>query len=339
MSTAARTPWIDNAKAIGMILVVWGHTSGIDAYSTRFISCFHMPLFFFLAGTLVKQQRLETSLPNCLKTYFRGLIVPYLVFGLLSYLVWLPRQRLLDSANGGVYATVIAPLLGLLYGVGDSLDVNIVLWFFTCLFFTVTLFWCLHKTRHGVLMALLVVTLGGLGPLVPEVFGFQLPWGLDVAMVAVPFFGLGYLCQRALGNQLPTGRTVSLLAAAALTLILALNCQRNSSVEMHCMKLGHVGWFYFNALIGILLTVLVASCLPRSSWSSWIARNTIVIFPLHLIIFGFLTAAAVFGLGLDRSFKDGSLFWSLIYTATAIAVCVPLAWMIRRFCPWALGYR
>ena len=49
-----RLAWVDNAKAFGMFLVVWGHTSGIHQDAKELIYAFHVPLFFFLAGTLAK---------------------------------------------------------------------------------------------------------------------------------------------------------------------------------------------------------------------------------------------------------------------------------------------
>ncbi|MBC1212116.1 acyltransferase family protein [Listeria booriae] len=57
-----RITWIDYAKGIGIILVVYGHVlrgvfeAGLDipiklfTYEDSFIYSFHMPLFFFLSG-------------------------------------------------------------------------------------------------------------------------------------------------------------------------------------------------------------------------------------------------------------------------------------------------
>lgn len=44
-----RLDWIDFAKGIGIILVVWAHTRG---FFTNYIEQFHMPLFFFVSGYL-----------------------------------------------------------------------------------------------------------------------------------------------------------------------------------------------------------------------------------------------------------------------------------------------
>ena len=46
-----RIEWVDIAKGIGMILVVYGHTS-IPKFLSNWIWSFHMPMFFIIAGML-----------------------------------------------------------------------------------------------------------------------------------------------------------------------------------------------------------------------------------------------------------------------------------------------
>src|SRR5438874_1994978 len=60
--TTSRVAWVDVAKGIGIVLVVYGHVSGglVDAgiqprnsvanAASALIYTFHMPLFFFLSG-------------------------------------------------------------------------------------------------------------------------------------------------------------------------------------------------------------------------------------------------------------------------------------------------
>ena len=45
---------ITYTKALGIILMVWGH-SGTFSYARDFIYMFHMPLFFFCAGYCFKE--------------------------------------------------------------------------------------------------------------------------------------------------------------------------------------------------------------------------------------------------------------------------------------------
>ena len=332
-----RIVWVDNAKAIGMVLVVWVHTSGINELSTTLIHSFVMPLFFFLAGCLAKQRHFALPLGSFLKRNLTLLIVPYLSFWCISYGYWLARRFVLHEAVDS--QSWLDPLAGLLYGTGDMLYVNVVLWFFVCLFSATFLFWCLLRLRSTTTVIIAVVAFGCLGPFVPAIVGLSLPWCLDVAMVAVTFFALGYAFRRNLGNDLQTRTGIRLLACGVLTMALVMNAERNAGVDVSTLVLGNPGWFYFNALVGISAIVFLSQLIPRNAVSRLIAENTIVIFPLHLIAFGLLTAVAMFVFGFDKSFKDASLAWSLLYTAAAVAMCVACGAIVRRHSPWAIGFR
>ena len=49
-----RIAWIDAAKGIGILLVVLGHTFNIPVWLHNWIYSFHMPLFFLLAGLIIR---------------------------------------------------------------------------------------------------------------------------------------------------------------------------------------------------------------------------------------------------------------------------------------------
>ena len=68
---------IDIMKALGIILVILGHTY----YNSNSIYLFHMPLFFILSGatlTYTKKYSINKKL--------RSLIIPYFTFSILSFL-------------------------------------------------------------------------------------------------------------------------------------------------------------------------------------------------------------------------------------------------------------
>lgn len=51
-----RIIWIDYAKAIAMLFVIFGHVDSGN-YLTNWIYSFHMPLFFLLSGITLKVYR------------------------------------------------------------------------------------------------------------------------------------------------------------------------------------------------------------------------------------------------------------------------------------------
>jgi fucose 4-O-acetylase-like acetyltransferase len=91
-----RIDWIDYAKGIGIILVVYAHllSSGYNAglaipahffqFSDSLVYSFHMPLFFFLAGLLVEESFAARGQQGFLLSKFRLIAYPYLVWSFLQ---------------------------------------------------------------------------------------------------------------------------------------------------------------------------------------------------------------------------------------------------------------
>lgn len=85
-----RETWVDYAKGIGIILVVFGHanrglySSGIYIspeiyhYLDNIIYSFHMPLFFFLSGLFF-----VSSIKTSLRGYFYGVRLKMLYIHML----------------------------------------------------------------------------------------------------------------------------------------------------------------------------------------------------------------------------------------------------------------
>ncbi|HIG2625646.1 TPA: acyltransferase family protein, partial [Klebsiella pneumoniae] len=87
-----RETWVDYAKGIGIILVVFGHanrglySSGIYIspeiyhYLDNVIYSFHMPLFFFLSGLFFVSSIKNRSKKVFLWSKFKNVIYPYAVW-------------------------------------------------------------------------------------------------------------------------------------------------------------------------------------------------------------------------------------------------------------------
>jgi fucose 4-O-acetylase-like acetyltransferase len=94
MST--RQEWVDYAKGIGIVLVVYGHllSSGFHAglgisaaffsLSDSLVYSFHMPLFFFLAGLFADRSLAGRGITKFLLNKLSLLAYPYLVWSFLQ---------------------------------------------------------------------------------------------------------------------------------------------------------------------------------------------------------------------------------------------------------------
>jgi len=87
----SRTAWVDYAKAIGIILVVYGHVarglvkSGILPNSSYFhavddfIYSFHMPLFFFLSGLFFLHSMNRRGAGGVILSKIDTIVYPYIL--------------------------------------------------------------------------------------------------------------------------------------------------------------------------------------------------------------------------------------------------------------------
>lgn len=79
-----RIEYIDLAKGIGMIFVVFGHMLNHYSLEAYAIWSFHMPLFFILSGMCFNASRWSLFIPF-LKRRIKTLAVPLLIFAILVH--------------------------------------------------------------------------------------------------------------------------------------------------------------------------------------------------------------------------------------------------------------
>ena len=79
-----RLDYLDMAKGVGIFLVVLGHIEYIQEDTLKWISSFHMPLFFMVGGILAYVKR-EEKKPffTALAAKARGTLIPYVSFTLM----------------------------------------------------------------------------------------------------------------------------------------------------------------------------------------------------------------------------------------------------------------
>ncbi len=91
-----RIAWVEYAKAIGILLVVYGHVArgvfnanlSIDEQQFRLIDSiiysFHMPLFFFLSGLFFMNSMQKWGKGNFMRLKIGSIVYPYLLWSLIQ---------------------------------------------------------------------------------------------------------------------------------------------------------------------------------------------------------------------------------------------------------------
>lgn len=119
-----RCEYIDILKGIGIFCVVFGHTTQNELI-LNFIYAFHMPLFFIISGMFLHNK------PLFIRKQAKSLLIPYLSFGILTYLYWwLVESRFRELPTG---ETFLSQFINLFFPTSMQ-HCNVVLWFLPCLF-------------------------------------------------------------------------------------------------------------------------------------------------------------------------------------------------------------
>jgi fucose 4-O-acetylase-like acetyltransferase len=200
--------WLDALKGIGIIAVVIGHV--IDRDAARMVFLWHMPLFFFVAGLVLKP---DADGRRFAREKALRLLVPYAVF---LVLLSGPDVRAVASSGGG--REWLAFLASRLAGGKTLYGWLAAFWFVTCLYLTqLVVNACVvrwqPRTVSVLMLAMLVLAYANQW-LLPRAW---LPWGANVVLFAAPVVYLGvrlrpHLDARAWWLALP-------VAAAALVLV------------------------------------------------------------------------------------------------------------------------
>lgn len=326
----ARIDYLDTMKAIGIVLVVAGHATAMPQAGVTVVYAFHIPLFFWISGFLLAQGRAAPSEPQALKRRVRALLLPYLGFFLLSWAYWLATFRLGNRAAKFAGVAWYEPLLGLLSGRGQDLELNIALWFFPCLLVVQLLYALLRRGFGAASAAVLLLALAlGLSALAWHPTP-RWPWGADAALVALGFFALGAVSRPAaetLGRQ---PRAVQLAVAAGCALLGGLGVAANGRVDLNTMGFGAVPLLYLpTALLGIAMTLALGLALPPTRLARWLSEHSLLIFPTHLLLLNFFSGVATLVLRLPHAVTLTPLF-GLVSVLLALAAVQPLAMLLKQ---------
>lgn len=248
----SRNRLISFMQAFGIILVVAGHSTyqlghaGHVPSICRWLYTFHMPLFFFISGYLLKYSNTRkgiqlSDMPALGKDGFitgkaRRLLVPYVI---ISSVVFIPKTMMSAIALRPVDMSVWSYLGMLLY---PHTNVIGYFWFLPSLFLIFCMAYIAAKTKAKTNDSLLILCLITVSIVNPGT-GFL---GLDSALYNAVFFAAGYMFRK---HMLETvvGRHSATAAAVTFTVSVALMYAPDTGVR-----------YLLSSFNGILMSVALA---------------------------------------------------------------------------------
>lgn len=318
---SSRIVWLDNAKGLGIILVVIGHALGglIDSpiasdlavFRTAFfvIYTFHMPLFFLLSGLLVAV-RLERDRQGFARTIGTDIVWPYLLWSVIQFTIIYLLGTAVNRPADDYWPTILA----LPWKTVSQF------WFLYALFL-LHVFALLTLRRLGAVSFLIICLALKPLPLIAP-----LPDVIRLAVNQAPYYGLGVFLGAAGLQAVVVDRdrwvrmlALPALAAGLIVLALAHADGFHQTIRVETGKAAEIAFLAWNfavlpaALAGLFATIGLSSLLRGrlSELTAYLGRRTMPIFILHIMAIAGTRIILVSFFGV----RDPSLVFSTILAA------------------------
>ena len=288
-TTNQRLSFIDIAKSIALMLIVYSHTA--HCYGQVYLGSFFIAAFFFMSGYTSKP---IVSWKTYLTKRTKRLLIPYFIFNVIF--VILCRNFSTYDLLGIVYSRYTIDIFG---GTTPVMlrSLNAPLWFFTAMFFSDVLFVCINRLVnftnkslivHGIVVSILLVLCYLLNQI-----PILLPWSIDT----IPFFTL-FMYIGLLSSKYNLLEFLHGWKMIFIIILLVLGCYINGSINLSIRSYGHsILLCFLTGLMGSFLLVWIGKLLENLSLGHILAttgKHTLTIFSLQMFVLHFINSAISF---------------------------------------------
>lgn len=272
-----------------------------------------------------------------IKSKFKRTVIPYFVFGSLSYLYWLLiERRFRVDTNVSVYK----PLFGMFWGSGsDNLTFNAALWFLPCLFIVFCLFLFVESHYTGTVKIICYLILISMGVLIEKYLSTRLPWGVDVALFALFFLLVGYYMYSYLENL--NGLSLYLKIWFAI-ISLSINIPValwNGVTGMASVIYGNVVLFIIASVSGSAAVIEIAQIIKSNTVLEFFGINSIIIMCIHEPIRRIVIKLFSILIRVDVSTIRDNVLYSFFVCFIVILIVCPACIIVRNKMKWMLGIK
>lgn len=308
---AQRVQWVDAARGLAILLVVFGHAAGglIDAsgpgtlvllrYLFLAIYTFHMPVFFFLSGMFV-EQRLQKGIPGFFAKLLATIVWPYFLWSVLQYSLIFALGSLVNHPPPNYWPAILA-----------------LPWS------PVSQFWFLHALFLIHLLGIAAWRIGGARAVLGAALLVKLiamfvpgPVALSLAASNAPYYALGFILGWQRVSHLVTQASIEtrLLIIAGAIAALVLLAANGDAIQPYVLVenassagIARVAWIPAMlpaTLLGGASLLLASRALSRARGPvarvvEYLGTMTLPIFVLHVIFIAGvrIVLSKLFGLG------------------------------------------
>ena len=327
-----RSVFVDNAKGLGILLVIIGHLVPRDSYTFIYIFAFHMPLFFLISGYLLNPKKFE-NFSDCVKYSYKHYIKPYIAFCIIGFVISLPVNL------GGVIIgkhdafEVLSKMLYMVFWeVWPFCFFMGSIWFLVVLFFAVIWGWliltCIQNRYRCFVIFLLpcvsyMLFLLQKASFMPSFVQESLPFRFASVPISTMFILMGY--ELKIHNVVIKFSYVSIIALVFSAVCIPLNGYVNISTP----QFNNLLLYVVNAVAGSYV-IFSLSGYKWPNFIGWIGKNSLIIFAMHSVWITIYSVLIAYMLGFQSIYTMRMpLLYGLIGAIVVAALSMPTIKVIQ----------
>ena len=326
-----RIGWLDIARGLAMLGVIYGHVLPREAGFGKWIYSWHMPIFFLITGILLaaRDDWRKMSFRDLFVKDLKSIMYPYLIFNIIEVVIVGFTSSLKDALTGVFHFCIL-----------DGLQA---LWFLSALFIARQVFFQLMKRtgRKDVIAAFVTAV-----AIATSLFAYLPRWIntrsgimhqlyltgnignrslIGFVFLMLGFAGAGYL------HSIMRDRGKKILCMAGL-LIISVALFNYNSAGLRFSKIGNPALYYLLAVAGSVFIFILSDLI--SNWRlmegvRFVGVNSIVFLITHIPVRNLL--AAIF-----PSVDQGHKAWFFLMV---LAVDYGVCWIVIRYLPFLYKWK
>lgn len=320
-----RIKWLDILKGFLIITVMIGHSGVCPVGFRAWIYSFHVPAFFIVSGYTF-QIREEKSFVRYVVKKARTLLVPAMVFGMIScvyYYFFVSKSIFLEQ--------------NFLYNLALQSRVAVypVSWFCISLFVSeIVLFVIFKLCKKEHIRFLMIMILSLASYCYVDSISKILPWCIDVLGITLLFLYIGYVMRiKNILAKLNTYKYVSIIILLVINIIFAnMNYQYlNMQVDLYYNLVGNYVYYYIASIAGTLIFMMIFYQKRKIITLEYIGVNSMVYYTLHSVLY------ETIWIYIMENKIIVNFYYCPLFIIIILIVLFPITYIINHFFPFVLG--
>ena len=344
-----RYDWIDIAKGVGILLIVYGHVQGEWSIFQNFAASFCVIIFLILSGWLFSTKK---TAKRDLKATAKKILKPYLVFSVIAVVVKLVYDLCtgapaFTNALWDIYKTACG------YGIGA-------IWYLSSYLIACVVFFKALRMRAKKLGWMVILS----GIIVGTIAGYALLWlqrhvgetahqviyypvtALFRGYACATFLGIGWILER-LVRRVKKRRELCLAIGGAgcliTAIILAMVCTEalTGYVNFSFLRLGaKPGLFVLRAVlgsVGVMWLAYTVRKLLKLRWLQYCGKNSLIIMGTHMSLMFHVLAPWLLNL---ITYRLGLTLPGIIYGVLGVVIVmileIPVIYLLNGRLKWLI---